>query len=300
MTMLIRFLFRHIREGFKNIKRNGWMTFASISAVAITLMLVGVFLVLLLNVNEMVKKYENDVEIKIYVSLESTAEEQERLRELLTGIPDVDEVIYRTKDEELDLLLNSFEDPTFFENLREENPLNDVFVVTTKNPEDIVQVATQVQAFPYIDEVKYGEIIVKQLFAILKVSRNVGLAIIAGLLFTAMFLISNTIKMTIVSRQKEIEIMRLVGASNSFIRGPFFLEGFLLGVLGSIIPITTLLFGYQYLYKLIMPKFKIYSMNLLPFDPYAWYLAAILLGFGGCIGIWGSTVSVRKFLRKYV
>ncbi|MDF4187371.1 FtsX-like permease family protein, partial [Ligilactobacillus salivarius] len=129
------------------------------------------------------------------------------------------------------------------------------------------------------------------------VSRNIGIALIIGLVFTAMFLISNTIKITIFARRKEIEIMKLVGATNWFIRWPFFLEGLLLGVFGSVIPIALVLSTYQYVIGWVVPKVQGSFVSLLPYNPFVFQVSLVLIAIGAVIGVWGSLTSIRKFLR---
>jgi cell division transport system permease protein len=145
--------------------------------------------------------------------------------------------------------------------------------------------------------VKYGQGEVEKLFGFTKISRNIGIALIIGLLFTAMFLISNTIKITIVARRREIEIMRLVGATNAFIRWPFFLEGLWLGLLGAILPIVIVGTGYYYMYDYLAPKLQDHFVKLLEFYPFIYQIAGLLLLMGAFIGVWGSLMSVRKFLK---
>lgn len=289
---------RHIREGFKNIGRNGWMTFASVSAVTVTLLIVGIFLVIMMNLNEVAKNIEEDVEIRVHIDLTATDEDQRVLRAQIEKIPNIKEVTFSSKEEELQNLMESFgEEGATFESLKEENPLNDVFVVKTINPNDTIAVAKEIETFDNIAKVNYGQGTVEKLFKVISVSRNIGLGLIIGLIFTAMFLISNTIKITIVARSKEIEIMKLVGATNGFIRWPFFLEGLLLGVLGAVVPIIVLAFGYDYIYETVSPKLDSTFVQLLPFQPFIYQLSFILIASGAFIGVWGSLMSVRKFLK---
>ncbi|RSK28598.1 ABC transporter permease [Bacillus sp. HMF5848] len=297
--MTFRTVRRHFRESFKSLGRNGWMTFASVSAVTVTLLLVGVFLVLMLNLNNFATMIEQDVEIRVHVDLVASPEQQGALKQQIEDIQQVSSVTFSSKDEQLDNLIKSFgEDGEAFELFEQANPLYDVFIVKTDDPEDIMTVANQIDSFPYTERVVFGKDQVEKLFKILKVSRNVGLGLILGLVFTAMFLISNTIKITIFARQKEIEIMRLVGATNNFIRVPFFLEGLWLGVVGAILPIAAVASSYQYLYSLISPKLANTFIQLLPPSPFIWEVAGILVGIGGLIGVWGSLMSVRRFLTK--
>jgi cell division transport system permease protein len=298
MVMTFNTLKRHFRESFKNLGRNGWMTFASISAVTVTLLLVGVFLVVMLNIQHFTKQVEKDVEIRVHIDLTATDADKEALRKQIEAIPEVGSVTYSSKDEELQKLIKSFgEEGSSFKLFEQDNPLSDVFIVKTKEPTDTVKVAKKIEKFKFADKVKYGQGQIEKLFATTKVIRNIGLGLIIGLLFTAMFLISNTIKITIFARRREIEIMRLVGATNGFIRWPFFLEGLWLGVLGALLPITVVLSAYSYVFNLLHPKLENTFVQLLPFYPFAWQIGGVLLLLGACIGIWGSMVSVHRFLK---
>ncbi|RAK19953.1 cell division transport system permease protein [Anoxybacillus vitaminiphilus] len=296
--MTVNTLKRHLRESIKSLGRNGWMTFASISAVTVTLLLVGVFLVVMLNMNNFAKKIENDVEIRVHIDVTATQQDKEALKAQIDAIPEVKEIKYSSKEEELQNLIKSFgEEGSSFKLFEQDNPLSDVYIVKTAKPTDTMKVAKKIETFKFAHKVKYGQGQVEKLFKTLKVARNIGLGLIIGLLFTAMFLISNTIKITIFARRKEIEIMRLVGATNGFIRWPFFLEGLWLGLLGAVIPITLILFSYYNIYDFLKPKLTNPFIQLLPFSPFAWQIAAILVALGACIGVWGSMVSVRRFLK---
>ncbi|MFC3886556.1 permease-like cell division protein FtsX [Bacillus songklensis] len=297
--MKARTVGRHLREGVKSLGRNGWMTFASVSAVTITLLLVGVFLILMLNLNNFASSVEDDVEIRVHIDLAAKQADKDALRAKLEALPKVSTVQYSSKDEELKSLIKSLgEEGQAFKLFEQQNPLNDVFVVKTKNPQDTIAVAKQIEKFPYAAKVKYGEKQVQKLFKIVNVSRNIGLALIIGLVFTAMFLISNTIKITIVARRTEIEIMRLVGATNSFIRWPFFLEGLFLGILGSIIPIAVIIGSYSYLFDNVETKLDGSFFELMPTFPLTIQVSILLVIIGACIGMWGSMISMRKFLQK--
>jgi len=296
--MKVNTLLRHLRESFKNLGRNGWMTFASISAVTVTLLLAGVFIVIMMNLNSMATSIEEDVRIRVHIDLTATEEEQQKLGQDIEKIPQVASVQYSSKEEELTSMIDSFgEDGEIFELFEQNNPLHDVYIVKTKKPTDIVAVASQLEELTFADKVKYGQGEIEKIFKTVEISRNIGIGLIIGLLFTAMFLISNTIKITIFARRKEIEIMKLVGATNWFIRWPFFIEGLLLGVLGSIIPISVILGSYEYLYHLIQPKLQGTFLQLLPFQPFAFQVTGLLIAIGAVIGMWGSLMSVRKFLK---
>ncbi|AIE61336.1 permease-like cell division protein FtsX [Bacillus methanolicus] len=289
---------RHLRESFKSLGRNGWMTFASVSAVTVTLILVGVFFVIMMNLNKVASTIEEDVEIRVHIDLAANKQDQQVLRKKIEQIPEVKSVTFSSKEQELNHLITSLgEDGKVFKLFEQDNPLNDVFIVKTKNPTDTMKVAKKIEKMEYAAKVKYGQGSVEKLFKFIKASRNVGLVLIIGLLFTAMFLISNTIKITIVARRREIEIMKLVGATNAFIRWPFFLEGLWIGLIGSILPIALVSSAYYYAYDYLEPKLANHFIKILDFNPFVYQVAGLLIIMGALIGIWGSLMSMRKFLK---
>lgn len=298
MAMKARTLRRHFRESFKSLLRNGWMTFASASAVTVTLILVGVFFAIMMNLNKVAEDLEKQVEIRVHIDVAATQEDQKVLEQKIKAIPEVKSVQYSHKDKELDNLIESFgEDGEAYKLFEQDNPLSDVYVVKTKDPADTIKVAEQIEKLDFAAKVKYGQGSIEKLFSFINLSRNIGLVLIIGLLFTAMFLISNTIKITIMARKREIEIMRLVGATNAFIRWPFFLEGFWLGVLGAVLPIVLVSTSYQYVLDFLTVKLKGMNIELLQFNPFVYQLSGLLLLIGALIGVWGSLMSVRKFLK---
>ncbi|MFC0273373.1 permease-like cell division protein FtsX [Metabacillus herbersteinensis] len=290
---------RHIRESLKSLARNAWMTFASVSAVTVTLILVGTFLVIMMNLNNFAANLEDDVEIRVHVDVTADQAGQNTLRQEIEKIPEVDSIAFSPKEKELESLIGSLgeEEGQAFQLFEQNNPLNDVFVVKTDDPRDTSMVAKQIEKIDDAAKVRYGQEDVEKLFNVVQISRNIGLALIIGLIFTAMFLISNTIKITIFARRREIEIMKLVGATNGFIRWPFFIEGLLLGVLGAIIPIGIVIFTYRYVYAWALPQIQGSFVELLPLNPFVFQVSTILLLIGALIGVWGSLMSVRKFLK---
>ena len=293
-----RTLARHIKEGAKNIFRNGSMTFASISAVTVMLLVVGAFLLIIMNVNHFADSLEQDVELRTFIDLGVSEKEQDELLSNLESLPGVASIKFVSKEEGLDSFIASFgEQGRFFETLREENPLNDVFVVQAVDPENTDILATEIEKLDYVDSVEYGQDIFQSLFSATNFIRIVGIILIVALMFTAMFLIANTIKLTIVARKTEIQIMKLVGATNGFIRWPFFVEGLILGVLGSIIPIALLSYGYNRFFNSMGESSGLDFFTLLSPSPLLVQMSLILLGIGAFVGVWGSLMSVRKFLK---
>ncbi|ETP69517.1 cell division protein FtsX [Planococcus glaciei] len=290
-----RTLARHFRESLKSLGRNGWMTFASVSAVTVTLLLVGVFVMIMMNLNKVAEDLENDVEIKVFVSLEADETGTKHIERIITDMPGVESVDFSTKEEELtDLVLDFGDELSLFE---QSNPLFDVFYVKASDPQQTENVAAEIAKIGNIQDVEYGEGKIQKLFEFLNTGRNVGLVLILALLFTAMFLISNTIRITIVARRREIEIMKLVGATNWFVRIPFILEGMWLGLLGSIIPIGLVAALYYNITEFTQPKLSGELVQILDFTPLVYQVSALILVMGVFIGIWGSFMSIRKFLR---
>ncbi|QAY67803.1 permease-like cell division protein FtsX [Paenibacillus protaetiae] len=305
--MKSRTVLRHLRDGFKNIIRNGWMSFASMASIMISLFILGVFLLLALNVNNLADQIENQVQIRVYLDVNVDEAQRAQIEQTIRNIPEVSKVTYVTKEEGLQQLRDSMGEDSkdLFDGYdNENNPLMDSFTVEVFDPHTIESAAQQISAINSssgdskpIMSVKYGKGTVETLFKITNIVRNVGLVLVLGLVVTAMFLISNTIKMTIVARRREIGIMKLVGATNSFIRWPFFIEGALIGIVGSGITTIVLLVGYSELVRTTQVGLGLMMIKLVTIQESGKLVAVLLIGLGTLIGIWGSTLSVRKYLK---
>ncbi|MGE6487651.1 permease-like cell division protein FtsX [Paenisporosarcina sp. NPDC076898] len=286
---------RHFRESFKSLGRNSWMTFASASAVTVTLLLVGVFVMIMMNLNKVADDLEKDVEIKVLLELtadDAAAAQLEKDIKELDGVATVD---YSTKEAELEDLIKDFGATMGLSD--QNNPLRAAYYVKAEDPQETEKIAQRIDRLKNTYSVEYGEGKIEKLFSFLNVARNIGLGLILALLFTAMFLISNTIRITIVARRREIEIMKLVGATNWFVRIPFVLEGMWIGILGAIVPITLVTLLYYNLFHAVQPYLKGELFNLLPLTPFLYQVNGLILLMGIFIGVWGSFMSVRKFLR---
>ncbi|GAA4065372.1 permease-like cell division protein FtsX [Amphibacillus indicireducens] len=297
--MKIRTLKRHVKEGLKSSWRNSWMTLASVGAVTTTLLLVSVFLALMMNLNHVAQNIEEDVLIKVLIDVTATDDEVEELGESIESLSKVETVEFSSRDQELRELIESLgeEGDVFSTYGDDENPLNDAYIVKAVEPKETIEIAEEIEAMNRVEKVNYGQDVVENIFMFNSYARNIGLILIVALLFTAIFLISNTIKITIIARRREIEIMKLVGATNWFIRWPFFIEGLLLGILGSVIPIALLFTGYYFLDQNSAMINQFEFISILPFHPFVWQLSGIVILIGAVIGVWGSIMSVRKFLK---
>lgn len=296
---MIRRFFRHIREGFVGFRRHLGMSLSSASAVTLTLLLVGLFMILSANLANLSKEIENSISLVCLVDYE--VESQEEINKLNTDIKNivgVSSVEYRTKDQEFDYYLeNSSEDAAdFIENYRETNPFHDAFMVQVTSGEVIGSVKSQIQNLNGIYSVEDGGDSTYLLVDILKGIRLAGGALVIALCVLAVYLIFNTIKITINSRQDEIFIMRNVGAYNGYIRAPFLVEGIIIAIIGVILPAAILTGGYFYLYD-ITGGVLLAVIKLIEPMPFVLYLCGALLVIGVVVGFVGSYISVSKNLR---
>ena len=295
--MKIRTMWRHIRDAVKSLFRNGWSTFGAISAVSMVLLLVGIFVSLLFNMNKIATDVEQDVNVRVYIDLAADETKTEELKAAIQALNAVDTVKFRSKDEELDDITKSVAQE--FELFRNDsNPLRNAFDVSTKNPNQTKEVAKTIEKMDYVARVNYGGARADTLFKVISTSRNVGIGVIAVLLIIALFLISNTIRATIHARRTEIEIMQLVGATKAYIRWPFFLEGGFIGLIGSIVPIAVLWGLYLWVYKGGSDFFSGSNFSLLAPNPFLYRLSLAMAGVGVLIGSFGSIFSMRRFLKK--
>ncbi len=296
--MHIRSLLYFFGEALKSILRNGWMSLASIAVVAITLLILGSFMVLNRNVNEITRHIKEDVQIVLYVQEEATAAVQMELQQQLIAHPEMQEVRFVSKSEAMERLMDRLGDRAhlveYYMN-EESNPFRNSYELRTRIPEDIPQVAREIERYPGVDYVDYGSGVVEPLFQFTGVVRWVGLLFMGGLAVTAVFLISHTIRLTVYIRRKEIMIMKYVGATEWFIRWPFIFEGLILGFVGALIPIFIIQYSYQT--SVLWMQENIYFISMLPPEAVMQELVTLLIPLGMILGVVGSGISVRRFLK---
>lgn len=308
---MIRNFFRHIWESIKNLKRNIWMTIAAVSSVAITLTLVGIFAATLLNIDRVASGVQNNIRINTYLPVDSTDtakvvqtvegkqvdnEKYHKIYDNIKKIKGVDKIIFSSKDEQLKKLQDTMGDVWKMYD-QDTNPLQDIYIVETEEPSQVKQVSKAIKSLDGVEDVDYGGINSDKLFKFSTFIKTWGLAGTGLLLLVAVFLISNTIRMTIMSRQRDIEIMRLVGAKNSYIRGPFFFEGAWVGFLGAIIPSLIVYYLYEYAYRQFTPQLQLNGLSMYPINYYLYILIAVLFIIGIIIGSLGSVLSMRRYLK---
>ena len=292
-----RIFFRSIRDAFKSVVRNFSLSFASIMCTTITLILVAVAMVAAANVNNATKLIEDELTVVVYLNGDVTSEQIEKIKTELNSYKNVLETTYKSKDE-WKLEMSEYDDSfkTVLDYL-DENPLNDSFVVKVKDVKKLSETSEFIKGIEGVDTVKYGEGMVENVISVFDVIQKVVLVVVIALVLVTGFLISNTIKLTIFSRRGEIEIIRLVGASNITIKLPFLFEGFIIGVVGSIIPICITIYGYVILYSRMHGKLFSNMIMLIKPYPFVFNISLILLGIGALVGMYGSIKAVRKYLK---
>lgn len=289
---------KHCKTAAKNIWRNGVMSVSSIFAVTITLILIGVIGMLAINIQDITYSVENSLTIYVQIDRELNDEQALKLQPEIEKIANIKSITFSSKDEQLDVLIEKQNDEgkELFETYRKNNPLGAAYVIEVEDAKQIETVANQIRDIEHVHEVSSGGTAATSLVNGLETVRNGGAIFVVGLTVVALFMIANTIKMTITSRQTEISIMRMVGASNWYIRLPFMIEGILIGILGAIVPILVIYFGYQMFYN-AMGELLPAMMSLREPFPFIWQCSGILVGLGSGVGLIGSFVSVRKFLK---
>ena len=284
-------------EAFRNIFRNGWMSLASIGVVAVTLLVLGIFMVINENVEYLTEEVRGQVEIAVWLEDDLTQEEIDDLRIDIVQTPGVEKMEFISREEGLERMkeqLGKAAVKGYYEN-PEQNPLPHLYEVSTVNPEDVSRVADEISYFEGVEMVDYGSEVVETLFEVTSIIRYVAFGLMIALAFTATFLISNTIKLTVHARSEEIKIMKLVGATNWFIRWPFFFEGLLLGFLGSGFAVVILRYGYHYLTQWVSQNAGFLSLQA-PEAIFS-YMDIALIVLGTLLGAFGSVTSLRKYLK---
>lgn len=294
-----RILGRNIRDAFKSVFRNFSLSIASISCITITLLVVSISVILAQNVNNFAKEVEKDVTIVTFLNVDITEQQKNEVEKQIQKIDGVDTYTYQSKSE---ISKDMMESSEVFKNIMEnwtdeESPIQPTFLVKVKDIDHIGDVAKQIKQIKNVSVVKYGEGMVEQLVSVFDMIQKVGLCIVVALIIVTAFLITNTIKITIFSRRREIDIMRLVGASNINIKIPFIFEGLFLGILGSILPILVTTYGYVSLYNNFDGQFFSQFIRLIKPEPFIYTVSGLLLLIGILVGMFGSYRAVKKHLK---
>ncbi|MGI6129626.1 MAG: permease-like cell division protein FtsX [bacterium] len=286
----------YLREAGRSLVRNRFMSLASISTVALSMLILGVFLLGAVNLNNIAETLENQVEVTAYLDESLEPEEITATTDRVRGLDGVREVKFVSKEEALERLKEQFgERRDLLTSVEKNNPLRNSLEVSTVNPADVKLVVQDLKAMPAVAKVSFKEEIIDRLFSFTKAIRLAGLAVVILLVAATVFLISNTIRLTVFARRREINIMKLVGATDWFIRWPFVLEGLCLGLLGSVPAVLLVIRFYHWLTASIYQTLPF--IPLLAPDVVLGRLQLILLGIGVLVGATGSAISMRRFLR---
>lgn len=298
---VFRILRSNIKDAFKSVFRNFSLSFASVTCTTITLILVSVAIILSANVNSFTKDLEKDLTIVAFLTRDATNEDANNLQNLITAVDNIDEdnIIYQDKEE---VKANMQKESETFNSImsswtEEENHLQSLFILKVEDVTEISDTANKIAKLPKVDVVKYGEGMVDKLVMVFDTVKKASIIIVLSLILVTAFLISNTIKLTIISRKTEIEIMRLIGTSNLVIKLPFLFEGFVLGVIGTIIPIFITVYGYIIAYDKMGGYVFSKIIRMINPNYFIFYVALILLVIGSTVGMFGSYRAVRKYLK---
>ena len=297
---------RYFRDAFHGVFRNFSLSLASISCITITLIVVAFSLLLSMNVENFSESIRKDVTVVMFLKSDTTAEDVSKIKKELEGVSNIENstIEFKSKaDSALELKNGNDIFATTVDKWTDDtNPLLDSYMFKVKEIEEIDNTVKEVNNLPFtkdkINNINYGEDIVHQMIVVFNVVRKICIVAVAALVLVTAFLIANTIKLAIYSRRREIEIMRLVGASNTSIKVPFILEGLFIGIIGSIIPILVTIFGYSTLYDLFGGKlFSSALAALIAPMPFVYNISGILVLIGILVGMIGSYQAVRKYLK---
>ena len=296
-----RMVGRSIRDAFKSVIRNFSLSLASISCITITLIIIGSTLIIAKNVDNFATLIKEDVTIVTFFDNSLTYDEEEEIMTKIKELENVDKdsCEYTSKQDiknnmeseknEISKILSTWNDI--------ENPLMDTYTLKVKDVEQIKSTVNQIEALKGVESVSYGEGIVEQLVKAFDTVEKVTLVVGIALILVTIFLIINTIKLTIFSRQKEISIMRLVGASNTRIKFPFIIEGVILGIIGSIIPVLVMTYGYQALYQMLKGQLFSPLIRLVHPMPFTIQISLLIVLVGMLVGMIGSARAVRRYIK---
>lgn len=293
----VRILNRSIRDSFKSVFRNFSLSMASILCTAITLILVAISLFLSYNVRQITTSLEHELTIVVYLDKEVTEEQKIKIDNDLKTMENVDSHKMKSKDEWKAEMKKESETLETTLDYLEENPLLDSIIVTVKDVKDLKETADKLKKYDFVSSAEYGEGMVENIIGIFDTISIGTFGIVIALVVVTAFLISNTIKLTIFSRKTQIEIRRLVGASNIAIKLPFIFEGFILGILGSIVPILLSIYGYTILYNQTGGYIFTKIITLVKPFPFVLFVSLFLIVVGSCVGMLGSWRAVRKYLK---
>ncbi len=294
-----RSLTRYFRDARKSVLRNLSLSVASISCITITLLVVAFSVILSYNVEHFSESIRKDFTVVIFLKSDTSKEDIEKIKTKIEATNNVEKLTFVSKDEAISKYGTDDTLGAYINTLDEKsNPFLDSYMLQVKDIENIKNTVDKIKKIEGVNNVNYGEEMVDELLPVFNVINKASIMIVIALILVTAFLIGNTIKLAIFSRKREIEIMRLVGASNIAIKIPFVIEGLFIGILGSVIPIILSVYGYISLYNHFGGKlFGSSIAKLVSPTPFIYYTALILLLIGILVGMFGSYRAVKKYLK---
>lgn len=298
---IFRMLGRSIRDAFKSVIRNFSLSLASISCITITLIIVAIAIMASFNVQNFTQEIERDLTIVIFLNNDVTEEDINNVENEIRQIPNVDKSSIKFESKQ-DVKEEMQKESEVFNTVLDEwddseSPLKDTFQVKVKNVDQISNTANRIEKITKVNAVRYGEGMVDKMISAFSSVEKVTYGVVIALVIVTVFLIINTIKLTISARRREIGIMRLVGASNFTIKTPFIVEGMILGLLGSIIPVIFTTYGYLAFYNHFDGYLFTQLIQLIKPEPFIYSTAGIVVIIGILVGMVGSAGAVRKYLK---
>lgn len=289
-----------IKEGFRNIWSNRMMSIASIAVLMSCLVMIGSASMLFVNIESLLGKIEEENVVMAFVEDGTSDADLEVMKEELENISNVKDVDFQSKEDAWEEQLNTMEEAQaeFFQGLSKDIPLPDAYKVTIDNLSIFDETVEKVKGVNHVETVRENKELAEKLVTIRQGVTVISIVIVAVLFAISMFIISNTIRLTVYSRRLEISIMKSVGATNGFVRLPFVVEGMILGILSGVISLF-LVFG---IYQLVGVQFKdlfdSIQLKLVDFWDYAVYMLLAFIGIGILSGVGGSMITMRKYLNK--
>lgn len=294
--MKLNTAFYYIREGLTNVKRNRAMTVASITSVTAALLILGLFLIIILNVDSMANQVESQLELKAFINDSYDMSKVTKVGDEIKEINGVKSITFESKKDALNNFKKQLGEKSYLVNgLENDNPMPQSFIVKVTDANMMKQVSEDIKKIDGVTQVSYGQDVVDKLLGIIKIIRIVGLCVILILFIISVVIISNTIKLGVFARRREINIMKYIGATDWFIRWPFLVEGIVLGLVGSILAIVILGLIYGYAADLVNNKLIIFT--LLPVGNVLRQSLMYFLAMGSLIGALGSGISIKRFLN---
>lgn len=294
-----RMLGRCIRDAFKSVIRNFSLSLASISCITITLIIVAIAIMASLNVTNFTDLIEKDMTIVAFVDNEATERDLEIIKTEINSLQNIQNIEFISKEEVGEQIKQESEvfEVVLSEFKEGESPLKDTYQIKVKDIEKIKITADEIKEISMVSVVRYGEGMVEKLVSAFDSIKNVTYGIVIALIIVTIFLIVNTIKLTISARKREISIMRLVGASNFTIKTPFIVEGMILGVLGSVVPVVFTTYGYLAFYRHFDGYLYSQLIQLIKPEPFIYVTSLAIIIIGIIVGMIGSASAVKRYLK---